>query len=154
MSCLHIWRLSGQSNLQRMKVLSNITMIKPQVISNYKCIQLIQIISLMKSLGYTWLVSTGSQFKGQFRKDIAVLVQFCAVYGHDDRKSSRPKPKLCRPKFYNAQQHPNILNAPVSFRQVFKNNIYYSFIPLVSSHHLIKKEICCTDIHLACFVSP
>ena len=31
----------------------NITMVEPQVISNYKCIQLIQIISLMKSLAYT-----------------------------------------------------------------------------------------------------
>ena len=31
------------------------------------------------------------------------------------------------PKFYHAQQHPNILVALVSFHQIFKNKMYYSF---------------------------
>lgn len=53
-----------------------------------------------------------------------------------------------RPTFYHAQQHPNILIAPVPFHQIFQNKISYSFISLVSSHHHIKNEICCTFVLL------
>ena len=38
--------------------------------------------------------------------------------------------------------------APVSFHQIFKKKIYYSFIPLVSSHHRTENEIGCTFISL------
>ena len=62
------------------------------------------------------------------------------------------------PKFNHAQQHPNILIALVSFHQIFKNKIFYSFdvleeifytlISLFSSLHRIKNGICCTFIPL------
>ena len=49
------------------------------------------------------------------------------VYGQVARKSSRPR-------FYHAQQHPNILIALVLFDQIFKSKMYFSFDVPVSFH--------------------
>ena len=47
----------------------------------------------------------------------------------------------------------HIYHACFIVHQGLKSEIYYTFIPLLSSHHCLKNEVCLIHIQSACFVS-
>ena len=81
-----------------------------------------------------------------------VMVSQGTVYGQVARKSSRPKSELRRELRLSSKIKERdislIYRACFIVHQGLKSEIYYTFIPLVSSHRCLKNEVCCTFVLL------